>query len=151
MEIDINYKVKFHIQLTFPAVTLCNYNRINCDQLLATIGEIDRDSDQETYESLNQLRGKSGCPITQTAQNSAPTNDNSATGGRRKRAASAAPSSDQTTEVRIGEMPDFLSAEYEFLEVYMALNESLRHKIGHQFDGFIKECTFRGMDCLNTR
>ena len=149
MEIDINYKVKFHIQLTFPAVTLCNYNRINCDQLLATIGEIDRDSDQETYQSLIQLRSKSGCPV-QTAQNSAPTNDNSATGGRRKRA--AAPSSaDQTTEVRIGEMPDFLSAEYEFLEVYMALNESLRHKIGHQFDGFIKECTFRGMDCLNTR
>ena len=151
MEIDINYKVNFHTQLTFPAVTLCNYNRINCDQLLATIEEIDTNSDKETYQSLIQLRSKSGCPA-QTAQNSAPTNDNSATGGRRKRAASAAaPSSDQTTEVRIGEMPDFLSAEYEFLEVYMALNESLRHKIGHQFDGFIKECTFRGMDCLDTK
>ena len=33
----------------------------------------------------------------------------------------------------------------------MNLNESLRKQIGHQFENFVKECTFRGMDCTNTR
>ena len=50
-----------------------------------------------------------------------------------------------------GETPDYLESEYTFLAEFMTLNETMRRSIGHQFDSFIKSCTFRGKDCLNTR
>ena len=51
------------------------------------------------------------------------------------------------------EAPDVLTeqdVEYEFLHLYMKLNESVRLQIGHQFD-MIKACTFQGLPCLNQR
>ena len=50
-----------------------------------------------------------------------------------------------------GKTPDYLEAEYTFLKEYMTLNRSIRSKIGHEFSSFIKSCTFRGKDCLNSR
>ena len=44
-----------------------------------------------------------------------------------------------------------MKAQYEFLQLYMSLNEKVRLSIGHQFVDFIKECTFLGSDCLNVR
>ena len=49
-----------------------------------------------------------------------------------------------------GEQPDDVKAENEFLMQYMSLPSHIREMIGHSFDGFIKECTFRGRTCLNT-
>ena len=49
-----------------------------------------------------------------------------------------------------GPTPDVVKNEYEFLKLYMELNESVRLKIGHQFD-MIKSCTFQGSDCLDKR
>ena len=48
-------------------------------------------------------------------------------------------------------MPANLKAQYEFLALYMGLNERVRLTIGHQFEDFIKECTFLGSDCLDIR
>ena len=50
-----------------------------------------------------------------------------------------------------GDTPVYLESEYTFLAKFMTLNETMRRSIGHQFDSFIKSCTFRGKDCLNAR
>ena len=44
-----------------------------------------------------------------------------------------------------------LQREYIFLQNYMSLKESVRISIGHDFSSFIKNCTFRGKNCLNMR
>ena len=48
-------------------------------------------------------------------------------------------------------VPSYLDTEYAFLEKYMALSKEDRVAIGHNFTDLIKECTFRGRDCLDSR
>ena len=50
-----------------------------------------------------------------------------------------------------GDTPSYLESEYEFLAPFMTLSENERRSIGHDFDSFIKACTFRGKDCLDIR
>ena len=53
--------------------------------------------------------------------------------------ASTAPMGDPTSTVL---------NEYEFLSLYMSLNETIRLSIGHQYEDLLLSCTFRGVDCL---
>ena len=48
-------------------------------------------------------------------------------------------------------VPQSVEGEYKFLKYFMSVPESVRKQIGHQFEPFIKECTFRGRDCLDER
>ena len=48
------------------------------------------------------------------------------------------------------QQPDFI-AELEFTRHFMSLNEQERMIIGHNFTGFIKECTYQGRNCLNEK
>ena len=54
-------------------------------------------------------------------------------------------------EVDYGVQPAAVANEMEFLRNFMTLNEKERILIGHNFNSFIKRCTFRGKDCLNER
>ena len=44
-----------------------------------------------------------------------------------------------------------VAKEYDFMMYYMILPLALRAAIGHQFSDLVKGCTFRGIDCLNSR
>ena len=48
-------------------------------------------------------------------------------------------------------VPALLDTEYQFLQVYMSLEEKERFKIGHNFSDLVKSCTFRGRDCKEER
>ena len=121
--------------MTFPAVTICNLNRISCSELKKTYEEWDVEKDNETFTKLQEIVKLSRCPnITEPAT----------TEERRKR-------SIEVLQEGLGDTPDFLKTEYDFLEYYMGLNESIRLMIGHQFSDFIMACTFSGSDCLNIR
>ena len=48
-------------------------------------------------------------------------------------------------------VPAFLDTEYIFLQYFMSLEEEQRFKIGHNFSGLVKSCTFRGRDCNNEK
>ena len=128
--------------MIFPAVTICNLNRISCSQLKKTYEEWDVEKDNETFTKLHVIKTLSECPnITEpaTASTFATTPE-----GRKKRGIEA-------LQEGLGDTPDFLKTEYKFLEYYMGLNESIRLMIGHQFSDFIMACTFSGSDCLNIR
>ena len=71
-------------------------------------------------------------------------------GGRKKRSSSDEQAPPPPPNGLSG-MPANLRAQYEFLALYMGLNERVRLSIGHQFEDFIKECTFLGSDCLDIR
>ena len=43
------------------------------------------------------------------------------------------------------------AADSLFLSIYMGLDERMRLRIGHSFDPLIKACTFKGIDCKNSR
>ena len=49
----------------------------------------------------------------------------------------------------LGEQPAIVTAELDFLLKFMSLQTPNRIKIGHEFGGLIKSCTFRGRDCSN--
>ena len=117
--------------MTFPAVTICNNNRVNCDQLAAVIRNFSESEDSQTFKFLDNLN-KLACEKPQKS-------------GRNKRQAQPPPLS------LGGSTPDGLAVEYGFLNEYMGLNDSIRHSIGHQFGAMIKACTFQGKDCLNER
>ena len=126
-------------QLTFPAVTICNNNRVNCNQLdnvIETVTGSADETDNQTLISLIKIKTLAcpdDAPGTQTM-------------GRKKRDVQQAPPMEME-----GLTPDWLTTEYEFLSVYMELNESIRHKIGHPFSAMIKACTFQGKNCLDSR
>ena len=48
-------------------------------------------------------------------------------------------------------VPSYLETEYQFLKVYMTIDEEERFAIGHQFEDMVKECTFRGRDCTQEK
>ena len=72
-------------------------------------------------------------------------------GDRKKRSPSDEQAPPTPPNNGLSGMPANLKAQYEFLALYMGLNEKVRLSIGHQFADFIKECTFLGSDCLNIR
>ena len=152
--------------MTFPAVTICNSNRISCSQLKKTYEEWEVDKDRDTFYKLAAIKDLSGCPnineptttttststttttttITTTSTTTTTSTSTSTTNlpSRKKR-------SIDNIQEGLGDTPTFLKSEYEFLDIYMGLNESVRHMIGHQFSDFIKLCTFLGSNCLNIR
>ena len=74
------------------------------------------------------------------------TNDKNNT-QRKKRTAQGPP--DPASSAPMGDPTSTILAEYEFLSLYMLLNETIRLSIGHQYKDFLLSCTFRGVDCLN--
>ena len=48
-----------------------------------------------------------------------------------------------------GIQTETVANEWAFLRNFMTLNENERILIGHDFDSFIKGCTFRGNDCMD--
>ena len=49
-----------------------------------------------------------------------------------------------------GEQSQAAKDEAEFVMQYMTLSETIRKMIGHDFESFLKMCTFRGSDCLDS-
>ena len=94
-------------------------------------------TDNQTIRILDEIKNLA-CTAKQR--------DNGSTGNGRKKRQSQPPPMDLG-----GLTPEWLTLEYEFLKEYMGLNESIRHRIGHQFSALIKACTFQGKDCLNER
>ncbi len=50
--------------------------------------------------------------------------------------------------VDYGIQTETVANEFEFLRNYMTLTDQERILIGHDFNSFIKGCTFRGKDCM---
>ena len=50
-----------------------------------------------------------------------------------------------------GEQIKATKDEAEFVMQYMKLSETIRKMIGHSFESFLKMCTFRGLDCLDSK
>ena len=123
---------EFPFQLLFPAVTFCNHNRINCDRLKENLNTFDNDTNNILLELQNLACQDEPVPSTNI---------------RKRRQTS----SSSGMEPPPGETPSDLLAEYQFLDFFMSLNESVRRTIGHDFISFIKSCTFRGKDCTNIR
>ena len=48
-----------------------------------------------------------------------------------------------------GKQTEEVEAENQFLITYMGLSAAIREMIGHSFETFIQECTFRGATCLS--
>ena len=53
------------------------------------------------------------------------------------------------TIVDYGTQTETVANEFEFLRNFMTLNDEERFLIGHDFDSFIKDCTFRGKNCFD--
>ena len=121
-------------------MTICNLNRISCGQLKKTYEEWDVEKDIDTFNNLSEIVKLSRCPNINEPETATILDVTT----RRKRSIEA-------LQEGLGDTPDFLTTEYEFLEYYMSLNESIRLMIGHQFSDFIMACTFSGSDCLNIR
>ena len=143
--------------MTFPAVTICNSNRISCSQLKKTYEEWEFDKDRDTFYKLAAIKNLSGCPnineptTTTTSTSTTLTTTTTSTSTSTTNLLSRKKRSIDNIQEGLGDTPTFLKSEYEFLDIYMGLNESVRHMIGHQFSDFIKLCTFLGSNCLNIR
>ena len=110
-------------KLPFPAVTFCNQNRVNCERLRSLL-KTDQDQRLSWIED-NLCKDRK---VWKTLNGS--------------RHHSGGPD---------GHTLSPLQREFLFLQNYMSLNESARISIGHDFPSFMKNCTFRGNNCLNMR
>ena len=130
----------------FPAVTICNQNRINCCNLVHTMGACRanysycgfKSNKDEQFQLLDTMMKECTTeePILEVKRTKRESNN-------KPKAASSRPDYGvQTTEVKEAE---------EFLMKYMGLSENVRQLIGHDFNDFIKMCTFRGSTCLESK
>ena len=143
--------------MTFPAVTICNSNRISCSRFKIAYDHWEKaevnDDNKETFEKLYKIACLNVCPNSiDVEQLSCPSPSTNTEEKRKKRSpGSGPPEGPAPPGPALGEIPPNMKAQYEFLQLYMSLNEKVRLSIGHQFEDFIKECTFLGSDCLNVR
>ena len=125
----------FYFQIGFPAITICNQNRVDCNELSELVTKCTTNSSacggSAQLELLEEMQ-EDACP-------SGPPSSMATSNGRRKR---------QVGPGDGNKSADF-EAEAEFLNQYMSLNLANRMKIGHTFTDMIKECSFSGIDCLN--
>ena len=172
----ITTKIKIFQQVTFPTVTICNQNRVHCEnlkyvledckktgstcnerdvQILSTFfeyctnGMSSGGNTNQNGGSTDQNSGSTNQNDGNTDQNSGSTNQNGGT-GRKKRAAGQPNSNDQSQPPE-GSISANTEAEKEFLKQYMTLPSSIRMEIGHNFTNFIQECTYKGRDYTNSR
>ena len=115
--------------MPFPAVTFCNHNRVNCDALNDKMNNIT--VDDEYFNNLN-LINEMACKRPAK---------------RKKRQTVVANAGKENTRP----VPEILNQEYNFLQLYMSMEEGDRAEIGHSFSGLIKSCLFRGRECDDIR
>ena len=131
------------IQVRFPAVTVCNLNRVHCENLGLVLEEnecpsgeadclITRYNTQLNYSDLVEFAKLSGCPV------SGPDSDGDGDNHL---------SLEPILDVDGNQVDKSTSTENVFLQSYMALDRDLRKNIGYQFDDFIRGCTFKGLNC----
>ena len=149
-------------QVDFPAVTICNQNRVNCTGLELLIEECEENVTtciNETYfeiiEDIFLLCNATDLQDPSEEEiypGSGSGGSNQGPKGRKKRNVGPIPDEKDSDDFdEQGDIPEDAEAENEFLSRYMSLPESLRLKIGHQFPSFVKYCTFRSRNCLNER
>ena len=138
-------------------MTICNSNRISCERLKTVFDHWDKDKDNESYNKLKEIVCLNVCPLsfseTRLKEELKCNEITTVSDSRKKRSPTGGPAGpgQAPPDDGLGGMPTLLKAQYQFLALYMGLNERTRVAIGHQFDDFIKECTFLGSDCLNIR
>ena len=142
-------------------MTICNSNRISCERLKTVFDHWDKEKDKESYNKLKDIICLNVCPLsfsrdrlTDELKCNLTTTTTTVSSERKKRSPSGGPAGQGQPQPQpdgLGDMPGLLKAQYEFLALYMGLNERTRVAIGHQLGDFIKECTFLGSDCLNIR
>ena len=115
--------------MPLPAVTFCNHNRVNCDALNDKMNNIT--VDDEYFNNLN-LINEMACKRPAK---------------RKKRQTEVANAGKEKTRP----VPEILNQEYNFLQLYMSMEEGDRVEIGHSFSGLIKSCFFRGHTCKDLR
>ena len=149
-------KYQFYSKVNFPAVTVCNQNRVSCDNLFSTIDSCKNDTfncdntDVDVMGSLVKLSkceeiGKGNARRKRQTRPPGPNHDNNR------------PPHPQNDQYDDGSMPFYdnqqppedVEKEWDFVQQYMSLNEDLRKRIGHSFESFIQSCLFRGVDCHN--
>ena len=111
-------------KLLFPAVTFCNQNRVNCERVRSLLRSGQEDQ-RLTWIEDNLCKDRNVWKKLDGARNHSGGPD--------------------------GPTLSPLEREFIFLQNYMSLNESVRISIGHDFPSFMKNCTFRGKNCLNIR
>ena len=150
--------IKYHIfsKVNFPAVTVCNQNRVSCENLISTMTSCKNETfgcdanDVEVMGSIVELSkcGESGkVNARRKRQNGPPAQNND----------NNMPQHPQNNQYDDGPMrfydnqqpPEDVEKEWNFVQKYMSLNEDLRKRIGHSFESFIQSCLFRGVDCHN--
>ena len=119
-------------------MTFCNHNRIKCGRLDHERKKAGQNSSAKETKKLFDELWTLACVETSPPHPS-----------RKKR--ETGPSDSNMMGAPTGDTPSYLESEYDFLDPFMSLTETERRSIGHDFDSFIKSCTFRGKDCLNIR
>jgi len=144
--------------ITFPAVTICNQNRVSCENLKIYFalnncslsmmgGEVKWAPDSFACKNAANIAIR-GC--SSLLPSSATSNVEESKRKKRGAARGGAPPSGPTGAGGLGAPPELVDAENLFLYYYMSMDARDRMMIGHQFDDTIKACSFRGKDCTSS-
>jgi hypothetical protein len=152
-----------YFQIEFPAVTVCNQNRVNCltlDEVITNCNcstNVDITPCNDT-EALNFMKGLNDhCPKptvetkTKRKKRNSDTDINQHLRQRRQEPqgsdGGSVNSGQQETLSMQGDQPQSQQTENEFLRMFMSLSLEDRILIGHNLSSFIKGCTFKGREC----
>ena len=128
----------------------------NCKNVSVSLCGDEQDVTQQNLGILEDLYELGNCNDNQNQTVTTGAGGGSESGQRRKRQAGLPPHLQQQDDNHWQdqqhlefEQPADVALEWQFLQKFMSLNDTLRQIIGHQFTDFVKECTFRGETCLN--
>ena len=135
--------LKLFCQLNFPAVTVCNHNRINCEVFKAEIAKCTNESTSTSCIFRPESLAKAE-ELVKACSKRDDINVDVDSGQKKRR------KKRRVKQTRYEGDPSLMAEKYyAFLVYYMTLNDSERRGIGHNFTSMVRSCSFAGRDCLN--
>ena len=161
--VETAISLKRFSNIDFPSVTVCNQNRVDCTRVMELIDLCDQTPDNcsisrpQALDTIKKIKADA-CPDPQPAAAApapapvpapAPSPAPPPPSGRKKRQTQPPAGQHKPRQDEMGEVPADIESEYKFLKDFMTLDEAERQLIGHEFDDFVKSCTFRERSCLD--
>ena len=158
--VDVATTLKHENAIDFPAVTICNKNRVSCTNLGEFLDKCKKGDELcEHPAELEYLFILGKCNVTSKLDTSSKKTEeteetrSSLVQAIRKPQTMPAMKTESVANIKENlqsvQQSQTFASEQEFLLQYLMLSQEEKFMIGHQFEDLVVSCTFRGVDCLS--
>ena len=156
--VDVATTLEHENTVDFPSVTICNMNIVHCGRLKRFIEKCDTNEECKNKGHLTNLQQMGKCEeleddkkIEELLKDFQPEEDEKVSSELHRKKENYNMFDKETFQENLQNQNQSLSfkSSQDFLLTYLKLTPEEKSAIGHQLFDLVKDCTFRGVDCMS--